>query len=95
MVETLRSGKKMKPSTIGEAQPDLIEMGQEAKATKTRTYKTPCGESFTISEEEFAQVVEIFDYLRKSRDSKNAQLDTLEPESCTQNEGFEIEEKVG
>lgn len=85
----------MKPSTAGHAQPDLIEMGEEANEIKTRTYKTPCGEAFTITEDEFSKVVEIFDYLRKSRDSKNTQMDSLEPESAAQNVDSSIEEKVG
>lgn len=85
----------MQPSTIGHAQPDLIEMGLEANETKTRTYKTPCGESFTITEDEFSKVVEIFEYLRKSRPSKNTQPDTLEPETCPQVDDSSVEEKVG
>jgi hypothetical protein len=82
----------MKPSTTGQVQPDLIEMDKE---TKTRTYKNPDGESFTISEEDFSKVVEIFDYLRNSRDSKNTQMDTLEPESCAQVDKTVAQERVG
>ncbi len=83
----------MKPSITGQAQADLI-LSQEAE-TKTRTYKTPCGEPFTITEDEFSKVVEIFDYLRKSRDSKSTQTDTLEPESSAKVDESSIEEKVG
>lgn len=82
----------MKPSTAGQVQPDLIEMDKE---TKTRTYKNPDGESFTISEEDFSKVVEIFDYLRKSRDKKSTQMDTLEPESSPQVDKTVAKEKVG
>lgn len=82
----------MKPSTTGQVQPDLIEMDKE---TKTRTYKNPDGESFTISEEDFSKVVEIFDYLRKSRDSKSTQVDTLEPEMSQHIQKTDIEEKAG
>lgn len=82
----------MKPSTAGQVQPDLIEMDKE---TKTRTYKSPDGESFTISEEDFSKVVEIFDYLRKSRYTKNTQMDTLEPESSPQVDKTVAQERVG
>lgn len=83
----------MKPSITGQVQTDL-KLSQEAE-TKTRTYKTPCGEPFTITEDEFSKVVEILDYLRKSRDSKNTQVDTLEPESGANTDDSSIEEKVG
>lgn len=82
----------MKPSTTGQVQPDLIEMDNE---TKTRTYKNPDGDSFTISEEDFSKVVEIFDYLRKSRESKYTQMDSLEPESCAQVDKNVAQERVG
>ena len=82
----------MKPSTTGQVQPDLIKVDKESK---TRTYKNPEGESFTISEEDFSKVVEIFDYLRKSRDSKNTKMDTLELESCAQVEKTVAQERVG
>ena len=54
---------------------------------KKRRYKKPNGEIFEITEDEFNQVVEIFDYMRKIRDRiKNTQLETLEPE----NQGHEV-----
>ena len=95
MVKPLRSGKSMKPSTNGNAQPDLIKMGQEAELIKTRTYKTPEGEPFTVTEDEFNRVVEIFEALLKIRNRQNTQMDTLELESCAQNESSAVEKKVG
>jgi hypothetical protein len=85
----------MKPSTNGNAQPDLVKVGQEVEQTKTRTYSTPDGESFTITEEEFSKVVEIFDYLRKYRDERNAQEDALELESTPHADKSTVEERVG
>jgi len=55
----------------GSAKPALGEVGE--KEQKTRTYKTPSGESFKITEDEFSQVVAIFDFLRHSRDEKTTQ----------------------
>lgn len=56
------------------------ELSTDTQAPKMRSYKTPNGDSFQITEEEFKQVVEIFSYLRRLRDKKDAQADALEPE---------------
>lgn len=93
--ETLISGGNMQPNTNGNAQPDSVKVGQETETTKTRTYSTPDGKRITITEEEFAVVVEIFGYLRKSRDEKNAQVDGVEPEKCAQGEETAVEERAG
>lgn len=85
----------MKPSTTGKTLPDLIEMGQKAELVKTRTYKTPNGEPFIVTEDEFINIVEIFEALLKLRNSQNAQVNTLEPESYTQTESSAVEKKVG
>ncbi len=64
----------------GSAKPALGEIG--TKELKTRTYKTPSGESFEITEDEFNQVVAIFDFLRLSRDEKTTQPN-IEPEETS------------
>lgn len=82
----------MKPNTNGQAQPDLIK---EAK-TKTRTYTNPStGKTFEITEEEFGKVVEIMDWLRKSRGELDAQTDGLELEKTTQDNENDLKERAG
>ncbi|PIU01243.1 MAG: hypothetical protein COT74_01685 [Bdellovibrionales bacterium CG10_big_fil_rev_8_21_14_0_10_45_34] len=83
----------MKPNTTGRAKPDLVEEAGTLAKEKTRTYINPAdGTKFKITEEEFAQVVKIFEYLRNSR---NAQVDTLEPETDTQEVSNDLKEKAG
>lgn len=71
----------------GTTKPSLCEVGTEVQ--KTRTYKTPNGETFEITEEEFNVVVAIFDFLRQARDQKSTQAE-IEPQvrgsSLEQNE---------
>lgn len=94
--ETLMSGGNMKPNTNGTAKPDLIKVADSNEIKiKTRTYTDKDGKLFTITEEEFAIVVWIFEYLRKSRDEKNAQADGVEPESCAQDEQTTLKERAG
>ena len=64
----------------GTTQPALGESSEQEQSSKVRTYKTPSGESFQVTEEEFAKVVELFSYLKRMQKSKETQLDTLEPE---------------
>lgn len=67
----------------GSTKPALCEIGE--KEPKTRTYKTPNGEEFKITEDEFSQVVAIFEALRQSRDQKSTQPD-IEPNNSTSGE---------
>lgn len=89
--------KKMKPSTNGHTQPDMVKLGLEETGEIpkrcTRTYQNPNGESFSLTEEEFCKVIELFAFLRKSRDEKVARADTFEPEICAQTEETEVEER--
>ena len=64
----------------GSTKPALSEAGE--KEQKTRTYKTPSGESFKITEDEFSQIVAIFDFLRRSRDEQSTQPN-IEPEETS------------
>lgn len=83
----------MKPNITGQAKPELVEEAGTLTKEKTRTYINPVdGTKLIITEEEFTQVVEIFEHLRKSR---NAQMDTLEPETDTQEVTNELKEKAG
>lgn len=64
----------MKPDKNGTAKPDLIKESQETEQvkTKTQTFKYRDGTTFTITESEFAEVVEIYSDLIKLRDKKTA-----------------------
>ncbi len=74
----------MKNPITGKVQPDVSELDQEVKPQPKRVYKTPDGKQFEITEDEFQQIVAIFEFLRQSRDEKSTQLD-IEPEpSSTQ-----------
>lgn len=64
----------MKPNTNGTAKPDLIKESQETEQVKikTRTFKNRDGTITTITESEFAEVIEIYRDLIKLRDKKTA-----------------------
>ena len=86
----------MKNTLNGKTRPDLIKMShKDKKQGKTKTYKTPSGEKFVITEDEFSKVVEIFDYLRKIREKKDTQLDTLELERGKQSGDIELDKEAG
>lgn len=72
----------MKNPTTGLVQPEVSKVDQELSHSKTRTYKTPDGVEFEITQEEFEQVVAIFDVLRRWRDENATQTD-IEPEGST------------
>ena len=73
-----------KPSG-GTTQPALSTVGdQEALKPNLRTYRTPDGGSFQITEEEFTEIVLIFEFLRKSREERDNEPKGLEPETSTQ-----------
>lgn len=75
----------MKNPTTGQVQPEVSKVDQEAPHSKPRVYKTPEGVEFEITQEEFKQVVAIFDVLRRWRDEKATQPD-IEPEGSTSQE---------
>ncbi|MBK7962253.1 MAG: hypothetical protein IPK04_14370 [Bdellovibrionales bacterium] len=79
----------------GTTQPASSEMSEQEAKNKLRTYKKPNGDSFQVTEEEFAQIVEIFDYFRKLRESKDTQSESLEPELAGLNAGNPVNWKVG
>lgn len=58
-------------------------LDKKDQAAPTKTYKKANGEEITITPEDFKRIVDIFDYLRKIRDSQNARVDALEPDTCT------------
>lgn len=64
----------MKPNTDGTAKPDLVKESQETEQVKvkTRTFKNRDGTTTTLTESEFAEVVEIYRDLVKLRDKKIA-----------------------
>lgn len=64
----------MKPDKNGNALPDVVKESQETEQVKvkTRTFKNRDGTTTTLTESEFAEVVEIYDFLRKLRDKKIA-----------------------
>lgn len=64
----------MKPNTNGNAPPDVVKESQEAEQAKvkTRTFKNRDGTTTTVTESEFAEVVEIYRDLIKLRDKKIA-----------------------
>lgn len=72
----------MKNPTTGQVQPEVSKVGQEASKSKPRVYKTPDGVEFEITQEEFEQVVAIFDVLRRWQDEKATQAN-IEPEGST------------
>lgn len=77
----------MRKPLEGSAQPALGEHGHgEALKQKVRTYKTPTGGSFELTEEEFQEVVLIFSVFRQWREENDTQLG-IEPQgSATQNQ---------
>ncbi len=78
----------------GSTKPALSEIGE--KEPKTKTYKTPNGEEFQITAEEFAQVVAIFDFLRQSRDEKNTRVGIEPEQTATQSNNDPVNyRKVG
>ena len=64
----------MKPNTNGDALPDVVKESQETEQAKvkTRTFKNRDGTTTTVTESEFAEVVEIYRDLIKLRDKKIA-----------------------
>lgn len=64
----------MKPDKNGDAPPDLIKESQktEQDKVKTRTFKNRDGTTTTVTESEFAEVLEIYRDLIKLRDKKIA-----------------------
>jgi hypothetical protein len=73
----------MRKPLEGSAQPALSEHGQEeALKPKLRTYTTPNGCSFELTEEEFQEVVLIFSIFRQWRDDDV--LLALESQGLTQ-----------
>lgn len=76
----------MRKPIDGLAQPALGEQGQEEALkpnVKVRTYTKPNGELFQLTEDEFWEVVAIFDFWRKSRDERDSQPECLELEKGT------------
>lgn len=72
----------MKNPIAGQAQPDVSELGHNEHEKPSRVYRTPDGAQFEITEDEFQQIVAIFEFLRRSRDEKSTQLD-IEPEGSS------------
>lgn len=64
----------MKPDNNGTAKPDLVKESQETEQVKvkTRTFKNRDGTTTTVTESEFAEVIEIYRDLVKLRDKKIA-----------------------
>ncbi len=64
----------MKPDKNGTAKPDLIKESQETEQVKvkTRTFKNRDGTTFTLTESEFAECVELYRDLQRLRDKKVA-----------------------
>lgn len=64
----------MKPDKNGNALPDLVKESQETEEVKvkTRTFKNRDGTITTITEDDFAKVIEIYRDLQKLRDKKTA-----------------------
>jgi hypothetical protein len=75
----------MKNPITGQVQPEVSKLDQEVSISKPRAYKSPDGVDFEITQEEFEQVVAIFDVLRRWRDEKTTQTD-IEPEGSTTQE---------
>ena len=75
----------MKNPTTDQVQPEVSKVDQDAPQSKARVYKTPDGVEFEITQEEFEQVVAIFDVLRRWRDEKATQTG-IEPERSTSQE---------
>lgn len=85
-----------KPKNTGNSEPSLIKSPEDIKPTvKKRSYKLSTGETVSLTDEEFAVIVEFYDLLRRSRDELNAQGDALEPEKTTQDEENKLNKKVG
>jgi hypothetical protein len=72
----------MKNPITGQAQPIVSELDQKVLEKPKRVYKTPDGAQFEITEDEFEQIVAIFEFLRQSRDEKSTQPD-IEPEGSS------------
>ena len=75
---------------------DLGNDSEKEQPKRIRTYQRPDGSTFSLTEEEFAQVVEIFATLRRFRDLNNAQVDSFEPDCSgeTAAAGVELNRKA-
>lgn len=86
----------MRKPIDGLAQPALGEQGQEEALkpkAKVRTYSKPNGEQFQLTEDEFWEVVAIFDFWRKSRDERDIQPESLELEKGTKAQSTPVDSR--
>ena len=83
------------PKNIGNGEPNTIKSPEQVNnPTDERINKNPISVE-DLTADDLAVIFELFDYLRKARDLTNTQVDGLEPENATQDNGNDLNKKVG